>query len=355
MRKKKSIQRIRKIMAATTRFLLFFMVLGLCACQNNPGSKEHIGTTGKDGNDGKITIVTTIFPEYDWVKEILGDRAENADITMLFDHGVDLHSYQPTTEDILTIVNSDVFIYVGGESDDWVEDILKESMHPDQKVVNLMETLGDFVKEEEVPQGTQQEEPGLQEDEKAQSSPEPDEEAEYDEHVWLSLRNAKILVTAIQTAISETDPAHKEEYEENAKAYNEKLAQLDEEYKKAVQDGNQKAILFGDRFPFRYLADDYDLDYYAAFAGCSAEVEATFETIVTLSGKVDELGLGTILTMENSDQKIAHTIKENTKTKDQKIAVLDSMQGTTSEDVKAGVTYYNVMKENLDVLKNALT
>ena len=177
---------------------------------------------------------------------------------------------------------------------------------------------------------------------------------EYDEHVWLSLKNARILVAAIAEAMSEIDASGADTYASNAAAYNKKLAALDSRYQAAVDDGSKDTVLFGDRFPFRYLVDDYGLNYYAAFAGCSAETEASFQTVIFLSGKVDELGLGTVLTIEGKDHSIAETVVENTTSKDQKIAVMDSMQSATSRDAVSGTTYISVMEGNLDVLKDAL-
>ena len=218
----------------------------------------------------KISIVTTIFPEYDWVREILGDKADSAEITMLLDNGVDLHSYQPTADDLIKISDCDLFVYVGGESDGWVDDALKNATNKNRKVINLLEILGDSVKEEETVEGMQEEE-------------EDHEEKEYDEHVWLSLKNAKTLVGAISAALQELDPGNKDTYATNAAAYIEKLSALDGEYQAAVSAGTYQTLLFGDRFPFRYLVDDYGLSYYAAFVGCSAESEASFETVSFLA------------------------------------------------------------------------
>ena len=291
--------------------------------------------------DEKIRIVTTIFPEYDWVREILGDKADSAEITMLLDNGVDLHSYQPTADDIIKLSDCDLFVYVGGESDGWVEGALKSAANKDRKVINLLEILGDSVKEEETVEGMQEEE-------------EDHEEKEYDEHVWLSLKNAKTLVGAISAALQELDPDNKDTYAANAEAYGQKLSALDAEYQKAVSAGTYKTLLFGDRFPFRYLVDDYGLSYYAAFAGCSAESEASFETVSFLARKVDEGKLPCVLTIEGKNHKIAETIVQNTAGKNQKILTMDSMQSTTSQDVARGTTYLSLMEKNLDVLKEAL-
>ena len=320
---------MKKITALLLALLMLAGVLAGCGKQNDTNKTD------------KLSIVTTIFPEYDWVKEVLGDKADSAEITMLLDNGVDLHSYQPTADDIIKLSDCDLFVYVGGESDGWVEDALKSAANKDRKVINLLEILGDSVKEEETVEGMQEEE-------------EDHEEKEYDEHVWLSLKNAKTLVGAISAALQELDPDNKDTYAANADAYGQKLSALDAEYQKAVSAGTYKTLLFGDRFPFRYLVDDYGLSYYAAFAGCSAESEASFETVSFLANKVDELALPCVLTIEGTQHKIAETIVQNTKKKDQKVLTMDSMQATTSDDVKAGTTYLSVMEKNLGVLKEAL-
>lgn len=315
--------------------------LGISACQ-----KENSNQETKVQKDSDMKVVTTIFPEYDWVRQIAGEEADQMDITMLLDNGVELHSYQPTAEDIMKVSDCDLFVYVGGESDAWVDDVLKQAKNKDMQVVNLLDVLGNSVKEEEVIEGMEPEE---EEEEGGE-----EEEPEYDEHVWLSVKNAEVLSKAIADALEKADPDHKDVYQENASAYSEKLKNLDAKYQEVVEGASQKTLLFGDRFPFRYLVDDYGLSYYAAFVGCSAESEASFETISFLANKVDELGLKDIMALENSNQKIAKTIIENTKEKNQKILTLDSMQSTISDDVKNGTTYLSVMEKNLEVLKEAL-
>ena len=320
---------MKKITALLLALLMLAGVLAGCGKQNDTNKTD------------KLSIVTTIFPEYDWVKEVLGDKADSTEITMLLDNGVDLHSYQPTADDIIKLSDCDLFVYVGGESDGWVEDALKSAANKDRKVIHLLEILGDSVKEEETVEGMQEEE-------------EDHGEKEYDEHVWLSLKNAKTLVGAISKSLQELDPGNKDTYAANADAYGQKLSALDAEYRKAVSAGTYKTLLFGDRFPFRYLVDDYGLSYYAAFAGCSAESEASFETVSFLAGKVDEGKLPCVLTIEGKNHKIAETIVQNTAGKNQKILTMDSMQSTTSQDVARGTTYLSLMEQNLDVLKEAL-
>ena len=314
--------------------IVIFMIAGyLTAC------------SGGAEKSGKKQVVATIFPEYDWVMNVLGDKAGDYDVTMLLDNGVDLHSFQASAQDIMKISSCDMLIYVGGESDEWIEDAIAEAVNKDMVVINLLETLGDAVKEEEIVEGMEGEE---------EEEHEGEEEVEYDEHVWLSLRNAEVIVNAIAGAFGCIDSANASVYSSNAADYVGKLKDLDAKYAEAVQGAFVKTVLFGDRFPFRYLTDDYGLTYYAAFVGCSAETEASFETVVFLANKVDELGLKAILTIENSDGKIAATIKNSSKSADQEIMMLDSMQATTSKDVKSGATYLTIMEKNLEVLKKAL-
>lgn len=330
--------------------------------------------TKEDANestgDDKIEIVTTIFPEYDWVKAVLGDNPANAEVTMLLDNGVDLHSYQPTADDIIKISTCDMFVYVGGESDEWVEDVLASAENKDMKVVNLMDILSDLVKEEEVVEGMEAEHHHDDEDEDEHEHEDADhdeeehedadhdeheeEEVEYDEHLWLSLKNAVVIMYYLEDAISTIDAANADMYKKNTDDYITQLENLDKQYEEVVLASSVNTILFGDRFPFRYFADDYKLKYYAAFTGCSAESEASFETITFLASKVDELSLKTVLTIEGDNHKIAETIVENTKTKDQKILTMDSMQSVTSSDVEAGKTYLSIMQDNLEVLEEAL-
>ncbi|MCR5527359.1 MAG: metal ABC transporter substrate-binding protein [Lachnospiraceae bacterium] len=309
-------------------------------------ASAETASTETSGSE-KYSIVCTTFPQYDWVKEILGDAADKFEVTYLMDNGTDLHSFQPSAEDIMKIGDADLFIYVGGESDDWVEDALKNATNSKIQAVNMLEAVGDTAKEEEVVEGMQAEE----EEHEGEGE---EEEIEYDEHVWLSLKNAQTIVTDIADKIELIDTADAQKISDNADAYNEKLSALDVKYAEAVEAGSFDTVLFGDRFPFRYLVDDYGIKYYAAFVGCSAESEASFETISFLAGKVDELGLPAILTIENSDQKIANTIKENTKTKDQEILVMDSLQSVSSEDIENGKTYLGTMTDNLETLKKAL-
>lgn len=302
------------------------MTASMCACSFLTTSSE------------KLSIVTTIFPEYDWVRNIAGDNIDNIDLTLLCDNGVDMHSFQPTASDIVKISSCDVFVYVGGESDEWVEDVLKEAVNKDMKIVNLMAILDGETVQEEIVEGMQAED-------------EEEGGVEYDEHVWLSLNHAQRLVIEIAKAMGEADPDNRQKYDDNAEAYGVKLYELDLKYQEAVNNAGRDTLLFADRFPFRYLIDDYNLNYYAAFAGCSAETEASFDTVVFLAGKVDELGLNAVITIDSGDQAIAKTIIENTSSKNQEILVMDSMQSTKTSDNRS---YVEIMESNLEVLEKAL-
>ena len=319
-----------------------------------------------DKNSGKIKIVTTIFPQYDWTREIIGDT-NSADLTLLIGNGTDLHSYQPSIQDIAKISTADIFIYVGGESDGWVKDALKNAKNKNMTVINLLEVLGDNVKEEQIVEGMQaEEEEEHHHDEDEDHDHEhheadghhhhhdDEDEPEYDEHVWLSLRNAKEICAAICDALCKKDSANAASYKVNLTAYTSKLDALDAKYTATVKAGSKKTILFGDRFPFRYLTDDYNLKYYAAFVGCSAETEASFETVIFLAKKVDELGLNSVLKIESGDGKLARTIINSSANKNAAILTLDSMQSVTTKQAASGTTYLSVMENNLKVLEQAL-
>lgn len=351
---------MKKLLSVFTALSLTAGCVTACSTNNAPAADSK-----------NLQIVTTIFPEYDWVMNILGDNPANAEVTMLLDNGADLHSYQPTASDILKISTCDVFVYVGGESDEWVDDVLKEATNKNMVVINLMDELGSAVKEEEIIEGMEGHDHEHEHDHDEDEDHDHDEhdedhdhedhehhheegEIEYDEHVWLSLKNASVLVASISEAIAKADSANAETYRANASAYIDKLNALDKEYSDMVSAAARNVLVFGDRFPFRYLIDDYGLVYYAAFVGCSAESEASFETIMFLAGKVDENSLTSVITIEGKEHKIAETIISNTATKDQKILTLDSMQTTTMADVNNGTTYISVMESNYEVLKEAL-
>ncbi len=297
-------------------------------------------TSDQKTDSGKLQIVTTNFAEYDWVRSIVGST-DSFEITML-GGGVDLHSFQPSAADIITITESDMFVYVGGESDTWVGDVLKGSKNDNMEILSLMDILGENAKIEEHIEGMESESSG------------EEEEDEYDEHVWLSLKNAVVFCEKIESSIEKLDPDNKNEYKGNFENYKQRLTDLDKQYSDMIDNAAKNVLVFGDRFPFRYMTSDYGLEYYAVFSGCSAETEASFETITFMADKIDSLSLDCVITIEGSDKKLAETIIQNTKSKSQKILTLNSMQSVSMSDIENGETYLGVMEENLTVLSEAL-
>ena len=292
----------------------------------------------------KISVVATTYPQYDWIQNILGGRADSLNLELLVKNGMDLHSYKPSAKDIATIASADMVVYVGGESDEWVEKALEATPKAGRIEVNLIKALGNRVKEEEIVEGMQ-----------AEEKHEHAEAPENDEHVWLSLKNAEILVMDLAEALSKQDTAHATEYRMNAALYIAKVSALDAQFRSAIDEATRKTILFGDRFPFRYLVDDYGIKYYAAFVGCSAESEASFETVAFLAGKMDSLALPAIFTIDGSNGKIARAILDaSKKSKETPVLTLNSMQSVTDEQIRAGADYLSMMHENLEVLKKAI-
>lgn len=296
----------------------------------------------------KINIVCTTFPQYDWMRQVIKGNEDRIELKLLIDNGVDIHSYQATVDDIIILSECDLIVYVGGESDAWVDDAIKQSENPDLRTINMMDTLGDMVKEEEFVEGMQEEEEEADEDYNKHNH------VEYDEHIWLSLRNAEYIVEKMAEELASLDPDGKAVYEKNAEAYVTELSSLDAEYQTVVDNASKKTVLFGDRFPFRYMADDYGISYYAAFVGCSAETEASFETVTFLANKIDELSLDYVLVIENSDTKLAQTIIDSSSKKDVQIMTLDSIQSVNRNDIDAGVSYLEIMENNLQVLQTVL-
>lgn len=279
---------------------------------------------------GKINVLCTVFPLYDWARNIAGNTAE---VSLLNENGADMHSYQPTAADIVRLHSCDILIYTGGESEKWVAEVIKQSDNKNLKALNLIELLGDkAVTERE--EGAERRENG----------------DETDEHIWLSLKNAEILTDKIAAALSGADNKNKDIYKTNAAKYAERLAALDKEYTEALKNAKHKAMIFADRFPFRYFTEDYGLDYYAAFPGCSAETEASFETVIFLAKKADENG-DCIFITETSNGDIARAVNRNTAKRNKKILTLDSMQSVSKKDIKNGLTYISVMQKNLETLK----
>ncbi|MCQ2354406.1 MAG: metal ABC transporter substrate-binding protein [Clostridia bacterium] len=304
---------------------LAMLICALCACKN------------LNADDGKLQIVVTIFPEYDWLKVLMAEHFEDAEVHMLLDSGTDLHNYQPTAQDIALISNCDLFVYIGGESDEWVEDTLSAA---GSKVETLCMIDAVDALEEELSEGMQ-----AVEDE--------DEEGAKDEHIWLSLRNAQLMVKALCDSLCEVDPQNMDTYQANCKSYCKRLAALNEAYGEMRSAASYDTILVADRFPFRYLAEDYSLDYYAAFPGCAAASDISFETMSFLAEKLKTLHLPAVLIIDGGDPEIAKTVIESAGT-NAKVLVLDSCQCVSANKIKAGANYLEIMTSNLEILREAL-
>lgn len=317
---------------------LFALLLGLSLVATSAGCAQKTAT----GSAG-IQVVCATAPLYDWTRQITKGTT-STEQKLIIGKGTDLHSFQPSAADIIAIKNADVLIYVGGESDGWIRDALKETLNKNQKVVCLMDVLKDSIVEEEVVEGMQGEDEHDHEDHDHEEGP------EYDEHVWMSLRLAAKSCKAIEEAIASVAKADASKLKANLDEYLSKLDALDKQYEEMVKGARLDTMVVADRYPFRYLAEDYKLKYSAAFVGCSAETEASFETVKFLADKIKALDSKTILTIENSDGKIAKTIIETSGKTDVKIEALDSMQSCGDE-----LDYLSVMTGNLEKLKAALS
>lgn len=317
--------KIKKIISVV--LILCFAAVMFSSCDKTPADSENESVSTDDGG---LKIVTTIFPIYDWVKNITG----GGNVVYLDGNGIDLHSFEPTANDIVKLSDADMFIYIGGESDKWVDNAVKSADNSKLVTLSLIELTGSL--EEETVEGMESDE----------------EDTAADEHIWLSLKKAKTAVTSIADALCKADAKNADTYNANAKAYINKLSELDKEYEETVASSKNKTLLFADRFPFRYLTEDYGIGYYAAFPGCSAESEASFETMSFLINKTKELKLPCIIKIDGSDGKIADTVSEAT---DAKILTMNSCQSVTDKDIDGGMTYLSVMEENLNIIKEALS
>lgn len=328
-------------------YLLLFLILSVVSLSACNLKKKETG--------GTLSIVCTSFPQYDFVKQIIGENPAGIEVTYLLKSGIDLHNYQASAEDMVKIRSSNLFLYIGGESEKWANEVMKQvdsSAFHALALINVVEA-----KEEEIVEGMEadHEDKDLKKESLVGVNPEEEEhEGEYDEHVWLSLKNAELIVNEICKELSNIDPSNSEYYKNNSVSYTQELKKLDEQFYDFTKDVARDTILVADRFPFRYFVDDYNLRYYAAFVGCSAETEASFETIAFLSKKVEELNLPVVLIIDGSDGSIAKTVIENSNQENVSIKTLNSMQSVSMEDIKSGVSYLKVMAENLQVVKEAL-
>ena len=312
--------------------IITFISLIFVGCNN---IKENNTTE----NNNKINIVTTIFPTYDFVRQIAG---ENVNVTMLLKPGQESHSYEPTPKDILSIQNSDLFIYVGGENDVWVDEILNSMENNKPQTLKLLDITNTL--EEEIVEG-------MEDEHNHHHQHSHEDEKTIDEHVWTSPKNSILIVKEINKILSEKDEKNSNIYNTNAENYIKSLENLDEKFRQVVDSSKRKTVLFGDRFPFIYFAKEYGINYYAAFSGCSTETEASPKTITFLINKVKEEQIPVVFTIEFSNGKIADTIVEATNTKKM---MLNSGHNLTKEQLESGVTYLSLMEENVEILREAL-
>ncbi len=317
---------------------LLLSVLLITACFAACGGKTDTPDTPAD-DSGKLNVVCSIFPQYDFIKAIAGDEVN---LTLLLDSKTDLHSYTPTADDIMTISKADLFINIGGESDDWAEDVLSSAANDKLHVVSLLK-LVDAVEEETLP--------GMQEEEEHEETEHEEDGPEYDEHVWTSLKNVIQIIPALTDVLCELDSGNTALYQANSSAYLAQLEALEAKYSDTIGKAARKTLLFADRFPFRYLADDYGLTCYAAFSGCSAETEASFETMTFLVDTVKEQSLPFVLMIDGSDGSVAETVSRQSGAE---IRTLNSCQSVSPDDIAAGASYLTIMENNLAVLSEVL-
>lgn len=294
---------------------------------------------GFEVNDGELSVVSTIFASYDFAKEIAG---EYGDVSMLLKPGAEAHSYEPTPKDIVTIGECDVFIYVGGENDAWVDDILESVDTSDMIIIKMLDLVDKYT--EEYVEGMECHQEDCDEHDHLDTQ-------EWDEHVWTSPKNAVIICKAICEAFCEANPVREKDYRDNLNSYTEELLALDEKFQTAVDEGNQNTLVFGDRFPLRYFTEEYGLKYYAAFPGCSSDTEASAATIAFLIDKVKEDNIPVIFKIELSSDNIARTIAEDTGAT---VRTFNTCHNVTAEEFSQGVTYISLMEQNLEVIKEAL-
>ncbi|MFP3152970.1 metal ABC transporter substrate-binding protein [Lachnospiraceae bacterium ZAX-1] len=319
-------------------FSFALAVFMLTALMTGCGQNKKNATD--ENSDGKISIVATVFPPYDFTREIVGDKA---DITMLLPPATESHSFEPTPQDMIKIQNCDVFIYVGGESDEWVNKVLEPMDTSKMKIITLMDCV--TVVEEEVVEGMEDEE------EEAVAIANESEEPEYDEHVWTSPKNAKLIVQKISDALCEVDTTNASAYQKNTIDYQTRLDVLDAKFQAVVDGAERTTIVFGDRFPFRYFADAYGLTYFAAFPGCSTETEPSATTVKFLIDKMNADKIPTVFHIELSNEKMANTISEATGAK---VSLLHACHNIQKTDFEKGVSYLDIMTQNVDALKEAL-
>ena len=328
-----------------------------------------MGCLPLDKETDKKSIVCTTYAQYNWLQEIIGENNSTFELTLLIKDGADLHSYQPTIQDLAKVSSADLFVYVGGESEQWVSDALKEAKNKNMLVVDMMDVLKERIKEEEHVEGMKEErghdhdedDAEHEEHEVEHEEDEADHEEhgqeethsvhEIDEHVWTSPLNAVKIVEQIKEELCEIDSENAPDYEENAEAYIAQLKELDREFQDVVDHSKRKLMIFGDRFPFRYFAEAYGLDYYAAFSGCASDTEPSAATMAFLINKVQDENIKTVLKMELSNENIAKAIAEATNAD---VKEFYSCHNLTAEQFADGETYLSLMEKNVETLREVL-
>lgn len=328
--------RVKQTVALIIAGVLCAGVFSGCSFVNMPEDTE---------DDGKVKVVTTIFPTYDFSRQIAGEYY--ADITMLLGPGEESHTYEPTPQDIITIQNADVFIYVGGESESWVDSILESVDKNSMEIINLMDCVEPVT--EELIEGMEgvEEHDHYEEEETGDEAEDP----EYDEHVWTSIDNAQVITQAITDALCSADKDNSLVYRGNCEKYLAELSNLKKKITAVVNSAQRKTIVFGDRFPVRYFADEFGLDYYAAFPGCAEQSEPSAGTVAFLIEKVKEENIPVVFKLELSNGKIAQTIAESSNAQ---VETFNSCHNLTLDEFNSGVTYVDLMTQNAEILEKAL-
>lgn len=305
---------------------------------------------GEQEDSDKVSIVATVFPQYDFARQIAGDRAE---ITLLLKPGMEAHSYEPTPKDIIKIAHCDLFLNVGGESESWLDSVIDSVDNDQMYIVSAMSCVENI--EEEHSEGMtakgHEHDEDCEEEHDHEHEHSDEEEAEYDEHVWTSPMNAIEIVNDIAYALCEIDPENAEYYSANASEYIAQLSELDSKFRQIAANSERNTLIFGDRFPLLYFIKEYGLNYYAAFPGCASETEPSAATVAFLIDKVEKENIPVIFYIELSNHKVADAIAECTGTKAMQF---NTCHNISADDFEAGETYLSLMTANLEVLEEAL-
>lgn len=327
----------KRILCALIALTLIFSLFSLFACNS------------RSEDNGKLKILCTLFPQYDWLRNIT-KGSEGVELSLIIANGSDPHSYQPTAEDIMNISNCDIMVYVGGDSDKWVEEAIERSKNTELSQVVLSSLEGVTLRNVSASSHSHSHDHDHSHEHEGHSH------SSVDEHLYLSLHNAIASVRSITKILCEKDTANAELYKSNAEAYINELSSLDAGFKKALNEANiaEPFMLFADRFPFVYLLSDYGISYSAAFEGCTTDVDASFDTVLRLIKEADAHSIGYIAVTETSDKALAQTVISSTKAKNQEILTLNSMQSVTKSQIEKGASYILTMAQNLEIVKKAI-